>query len=462
MSLNPDEYLFSDVAQQRAWLESGRTSAVELADLAHAALVEHAAPLSAIATLATERAKAEAHAVDAAPSAYDRALRGIPYGAKDLLATHDLPTTWGVPFLRDQQFAEDATVLRLLGAAGAVLAAKLSMVEFAGIAYEQPNASISGPGKNPHDPDYWAGGSSSGSGSAVGCGALPFAIGTETWGSILTPASYCGIVGFRPTFGLVSRYGAMALSWSMDKIGAMAHSVQDCIAVMQVIGVPDKHDPQHSGRRFAYNAEKYAGKRWRIGILEDEIADSDPDVARAHEAQIARLEALGTVERVTLPDLPYNEVAATVILAEAGSALEDFIESGQVSELAAPEGRVIPYAFHAIRANDYIRALRVRSRIAAALADLLTKYDVLVAPATQNTATGIATPHSSESDTHRRNALSAASNLAGLPAISLPIGRDAKGLPIGMSLVGDAFADGDVLHLAAQLDGTWERRIERR
>ena len=125
-----------------------------------------------------------------------------------------------------------------------MLTAKLAMVELAGGAgYRQPNASLTGPGHNPRDPDYWAGGSSSGSGAAVACGALPYAIGSETWGSILKPAAYCGVVGARPTYGLVSRRGAMALSWTMDKIGPLARSVEDCARVLEAIGVPDPRRP---------------------------------------------------------------------------------------------------------------------------------------------------------------------------------------------------------------------------
>src|SRR5207245_10005314 len=142
-------------------------------------------------------------------------LHGIPYGVKDLLAAKGYPTTWGAEPYRSQSFDEDATVVARLGAAGAVLVAKLAMVELAGgMGYSQANASFTGPGKTPWSVDYWRGGSSSGPVSAVAAGLVPFAIGSETSGSILTPAAYCGITGLRPTYGLESRHGAMALSWT--------------------------------------------------------------------------------------------------------------------------------------------------------------------------------------------------------------------------------------------------------
>src|SRR5205085_450342 len=163
--------------------------------------------------------------------------------AKDLLAARGAPTTWGAPPYRDQVFDEDATVVRKLGRAGAILAGKLAMVELAGGGgYRYPSASLQGPGKTPWDPECWSGGSSSGSGAAVAAGLVPYAIGSETSGSIVTPASYCGVTGLRPTYGLVSRHGAMALSWTLDKLGPIAHSAEDCALILEAIAGPDPHD----------------------------------------------------------------------------------------------------------------------------------------------------------------------------------------------------------------------------
>ncbi len=185
---------------------------------------------------------------------YRGPLHGIPYGAKDLLATKGIPTTWGAAPLRNQVFDYDATVIRKLRDAGAVLAAKMAMVEMAGgMGYESFDASFSGPGLNPWDTTRWAGGSSSGSGAAVAAGLVPFAIGSETWGSILVPGSFCGLAGLRPTYGRVSRHGAMALSWSMDKLGPLCLTADDCGLVLDAIAGPDPLDATTTNRHYRYD-----------------------------------------------------------------------------------------------------------------------------------------------------------------------------------------------------------------
>ena len=181
---------------------------------------------NALVTLTAERALATARQAEAdiAAGRSRSLLQGIPWGAKDLLATGGgIPTTWGAAPFRDQQFDHDATVITRLEAAGAPLAGKLAMIELAGgMGYIHPDASLTGPPKNPWDPGRWTGGSSSGSGAAVAAGLVPFAIGSETWGSILIPANNCGLAGLRPTYGRVSRHGAMALCWTLDKLGPCA------------------------------------------------------------------------------------------------------------------------------------------------------------------------------------------------------------------------------------------------
>jgi aspartyl-tRNA(Asn)/glutamyl-tRNA(Gln) amidotransferase subunit A len=180
-------------------------------------------------------------------------LQGVPFGAKDLLSAAGFPTTWGARPFRSQVFADDATVLRRLAGSGAVLCAKLSMVELAGGGgYRFASASLTGPGLNPWDPTRWSGGSSSGSAAAVAAGLAPFALGSETWGSIGVPCAFCGVTGLRPTYGLVSRTGAMALSWSMDKIGPIARTAEDCAHILQVIAGGDMDDPGSAGRSFHF------------------------------------------------------------------------------------------------------------------------------------------------------------------------------------------------------------------
>ena len=200
---------------------------------------------------------------------YLGSLHGIPYAAKDLLSTNDgSRTTWGAkPFL-NQSYEIESTIITKLNSAGAILCAKTSMVEFAGgMGYQQPNASVFGPGINPWNKSFWSGGSSSGSGSAVAAGIIPFAIGSETWGSILSPASNCGITGLRPTFGIVSRYGSMVLSWTLDKIGPLALSSNDIEIITQNIIGKDNKDPYSIENSF--NLKNQIPKNLKIGIPDD-------------------------------------------------------------------------------------------------------------------------------------------------------------------------------------------------
>src|SRR5438128_1551257 len=230
-----------------------------------------------------------------------------PEVAKDLLATSGgIPTTWGAAPFRDRCFDYDATVIRRLEDAGAVLVAKLAMVEFAGgMGYRQPTASFTGPGISPWAPDAWSGGSSSGSGSAVGAGLVPFAIGSETWGSILGPSTYCNVTGLRPTYGRVSRHGAMALCWTLDKLGPMALTADDCGLVLDAIAGADPRDPTAIDRPYRYEAAD-TGRRFRFGVVKGSADAAEPAVRDAVLASLDTLRALGTVEEITLPDLPYE------------------------------------------------------------------------------------------------------------------------------------------------------------
>ncbi|MGH7137869.1 MAG: amidase, partial [Pirellulales bacterium] len=234
----PANVAWATVRELGARLRAGEFTSLELTKFVLDRIEQKARPLNAVVTVTADLAHEQARQADAERSAgRDRGpLHGIPYGAKDLLATRGIATSWGAAPFKEQLIDEDAAVIRRLREAGAVLVAKLAMVELAGgLGYDQANASFTGPGLNPFNPAAWSGGSSSGPGSAVGIGAVPFAIGSETSGSITTPAGYCGIAGLRPTYGRVSRHGAMALSWSMDKLGPMARTADDCGLVLAAI-----------------------------------------------------------------------------------------------------------------------------------------------------------------------------------------------------------------------------------
>lgn len=405
---------------------------------------------NAVVTVMRERALVAARRAESeiAAGRWRGPLHGIPYGAKDLLAAAGAPTTWGAAPLRRQTFDTDATVIQKLEAAGAVLVAKLAMVELAGgMGYRQPNASFTGPGKSPWGADAWSGGSSSGSGSAVAAGLIPFAIGSETWGSILSPAAYCGVTGLRPTYGRVSRHGAMALCWTLDKLGPLGLTADDCGLVLAAIAGPDARDPSAADRTFTHDASETPGRRFRFGVLRDVADDAEPAVREAFRHSLDTLAKLGTVEEITLPELPYDAIARTILFAEAASAFEDMIGRGEIAELTAPEDHYTAYARDAILAKDYIKALRLRGVVMREADRVLARLDALVAPGRPATAP----PLEGEFRSLHRPALDpmgAIGNMAGLPAVAVPNGFSENGLPTSLQFMGRAWADDTVLAAA--------------
>ena len=402
---------------------------------------------NAVVTLMPERALRQAREAERelANGHWRGPLHGIPYGAKDLLAATGAPTTWGAAPLRAQTFEADATVIRRLEAAGAILVAKLAMVELAGgMGYRQPNASFTGPGISPWGADAWSGGSSSGSGSAVAAGLVPFAIGSETWGSILSPAANCGVTGFRPTYGRVSRHGAMALCWTLDKLGPLALSADDCGLVLAAIAGPDPHDPSAADRPFAYDAGEPTARRFRFGVLRGVADGAEPAVREAFARSLDTLAKIGAVEEFTPAELPYEAVTRTILFAEAASAFEDMIESGAITGLTAPEDHYSAYARDAILAKDYIKALRLRALVMREADRLLARVDALVGPS----RSGVATPLDREFRTAAPvtgDTMGAIGNGAGLPAVAVPNGFSDAGLPTSLQFMGRAWEDNTVL-----------------
>ncbi len=381
-------------------------------------------------------------------------LQGIPFGAKDLLSVAGRATTWGARPYAKQVFDYDATVTTRLARSRAVLIGKLSMVELAGGGgYRYAAASMFGPGLNPWDPTRWSGGSSSGSGSAVAAGLVPFAIGSETWGSILTPSAYCGVTGLRPTYGLVSRYGAMALSWTMDKIGPMCRSAEDCGLVLRVIAGGDSNDPGSAGKSFYY-APQFAPafKDLRVGFAASDFEEWAEPAARPDLANsLENLRGLGLqLKAALLPDFPYGAVAGLIIDVEGSTIFEHLIESGRVDELADQKQIAGLKAGLEVPAKDYLKAMRIRRLIQQELRKLFIDFDVLVAPATRGPAPKITDPLDRRSAglpkprSRGLSELGAAGNLAGLPALCLPCGF-AGGLPIAIQLVGRPFSENTLL-----------------
>jgi aspartyl-tRNA(Asn)/glutamyl-tRNA(Gln) amidotransferase subunit A len=446
--MRDSDLIFAPIPVLGAKLRSGDVSAVELAKFFLDRLETHGPKYNCVVTATRALALEQAAKADAELKAgRDRGpLHGIPYGAKDLLATKGIPTTWGCAPYKDRVIDRDAAVVRKLRDAGAVLVAKLSMVEVAGgMGYRQANASLTGPGRNPWKPSQWSGGSSSGSGSAVAAGLVPFAIGTETWGSITTPSSYCGLTGLRPTYGRVSRAGAMALSWTLDKIGPMCHTAHDCGLVLDAIAGPDPDDLSASERPYAYPPADAPGRPWRLAVLKDGVANSQPEVKANFQRALDALKALGTVEEVELPDLPFGAVASTVLAAEKASAFEEMVESGVVAGLTAPEDRTGGFAVQSVLATDYLRAQRVRSRLCRELDAWLAPFDAVL---TVPTADSAPTADGPWGGSYAHKSMGGPGNVCGTPALVVPTGLTKDGLPTALQLDGRAYSENRLLALA--------------
>jgi aspartyl-tRNA(Asn)/glutamyl-tRNA(Gln) amidotransferase subunit A len=407
---------------------------------------------NAVVTVTRERAMIQARRAESEIGAgrYRGPLHGIPYGAKDLLATSGgIPTTWGAAPFREQRFDFDATVIRKLEEAGAVLCAKLAMVELAGgMGYRQPNASFTGPGINPWNREAWSGGSSSGSGSAVAAGLVPFAIGSETWGSILSPAGYCGIAGLRPSYGRVSRHGAMALCWTLDKLGPLCLAAEDCGLVLEAIAGADPADPSTSDRPWRFETAGVTERRFRFGVIKGVTAGCDEAVVASFERSLEILRGIGSIEEMALPELPWEAITRTILHVEAASAFEDFIAEGKVAQLTAPEDHHSVYARDAILAKDYVKALRLRGQMAREADRVLSRFDALVGPGRATVAPGLDQEFRSAIRGSAPDVMGAIGNGAGLPAICVPNGFGDRGLPTSLQFMGRVYEENTILGAA--------------
>jgi aspartyl-tRNA(Asn)/glutamyl-tRNA(Gln) amidotransferase subunit A len=466
-----DDIFFAGIADLSARLKKREFSSVELVRAFAERLVAHGPRYNALALPLTEIALKRAKQVDdeLKRERFRGPLQGIPFGAKDLLSFAGHPTTWGAKPYAAQVFDETATVLRKLDKTGSVLIGKLSMVELAGGGgYRIAAASLFGPGLNPWDPTRWSGGSSSGPASAVAAGLVPFALGSETSGSIITPSAYCGITGLRPTYGLVSRYGAMALSWTMDKIGPMCRSAEDCGLVLETIAGGDSKDPGSAGKSFYYTPQ-YSRKLTdlTVGFAPDDMEWADPSLVPVLQAAMQVIRATGVqMSEVKLPDLPYGSLADMIIGSEGGAVFEPLILTGQVDDLADPSQAASLRANLGILAKDYLRAMRIRSVLKEKFHELFSSVDILVAPARYSTAPPVAEPldgpataGSGRAQSPGMRALIPAGNLAGIPALSLPCGF-AGNMPVALQLAGPAFSENTLLALGREFQARtdWHKR----
>ena len=442
--------LFEPIARLGQLLQNREISSVELTKLSLEALDTEGRALNAVAELTPELAMAQAERADRelAAGQLRGPLQGIPYGAKDLLATHGIPTRWGSPAHRDQVFEYDAVVIERVREAGAVLVAKLAMVELAGGGgYEYADASLHGPGRNPWNKECWAGGSSSGSGSAVGAGLVPFAIGSETWGSITVPSAFCNVSGLRPTYGRVPRYGAMALSWTMDKLGPMAHSAADCGLVLQAIAGYDPRDPSSGPGAFRFTAEVAAGRRFRLGVLSTDYQEFEAPEAEACFTQALQLlrDQGHTVEAATMPSFPYDQAAGTIVSAEGAASFENLIRSPQLAELRDKGQQAGLMAGLAIPAVDYLRAMQVRTLAAPSAVAIFDQFDALIAPTLLHGAPLIS---KNIRETWRDKGNGGPGNLLGWPSIAVPMGFDRDEMPLSLEFIGPPDGEAAVLSLA--------------
>ena len=466
-----DDIFWGTISEVSAALRAKEVSAVELTKAFCDRLEKLGPHYNALALSLRQTAMRKAKQVDF-DFKLDRIrspLQGIPYGAKDLLAVKGKVTAWGAKPFAAQVFDYDALVIEKLDKAGAILIGKLSMVELAGGGgYRFPSASLTGPGLNPWDRTRWSGGSSSGPGSATAAGLVTFSIGSETSGSIMTPSAMCGITGLRPTYGLVSRRGAMALSWTLDKIGPMCRSAEDCALVLSVIAGGDYEDPGSAGKSFHY-APEFARKPDEITIgyaPADFDSSADPAARAGFQEALKVVKSLGMrMAEVEIPDFPYGAMTTTIIIAEAASIFEDLVRSGKVDELADHRQAQGLKTGLDISATEYLRAMRVRALVQDAFRDLFLNVDFLLAPTLQTTAPDVTAALDSgpalatAPKSRGLNGLIPAGNLAGLPALSLPCGF-AEGLPIGISLVARPFYENQLIAIgkAFQSHTDWHRR----
>ncbi len=424
-----DDLAFWSVRELGELIRTKQVSSVELTAMYLNRLKTYGPKLECVVTLTEDLAMAQARRADEeiASGRYRGPLHGIPYGAKDLLSTKGIKTTWGSVPYKEQVFDEDATVIRRLEDAGAVLVAKLTLGELA-----WGDVWFGGMTRNPWNYDEGSSGSSAGSASATAAGLVGFAIGSETWGSIVSPSTRCGTTGLRPTFGRVSRHGAMALSWSMDKLGPICRTVEDCALVLAAIMGSDGKDATVVDAPFSYNADADL-QAVKIGYIKSAFDSLSGPYRRSADSVLTVLQSLGAkLIPVELPSgYPVNDLSI-ILSAEAGAAFDELTRSGQDDLLVRQIKNAWPNVFRASRfipAVEYIQANRNRALVMNEMRNLMKQVDVYVAP-----------PFEGD------NLL--LTNLTGHPCVVLPNGFSDKGTPTSITFTGNLFDEGTLLVVA--------------
>lgn len=426
ISLQPDALPFSTALQLGALLKAKKITSTELTKLYLERLKTYSPKLLNVITLTEDLALEQASKASAEIRAgkYKGPLHGVPYGAKDLFDTKGIKTTWGAEPYMDRVATYDATVVEKLRDAGAVLVAKLSMGALA-----QGGLWFNGMTKTPWNYERTSSGSSAGSGSATAAGLVGFSIGTETLGSIISPSTACGVAGVRPSFGRVSRYGAMALSWTMDKPGPICRSIADCAEVLKAIAGPDGKDltlletPLHWDPAQPLSSMK-------IGYIESEFTSAREPQKKLYDAALDVLRKQGAkLDPMQLPDYPYQQIRL-VLTAEAAAAFDDLTRDHGIDKLKGQAPFDWPNSFRQARtipAVEYIRAQRARTIFMEKMAVFMKGWDAFVSPTNSGSLT--------------------ATNLTGHPQCVVPCGF-VEGLPQGLLFTSRLFDEGACMRVA--------------
>jgi Asp-tRNA(Asn)/Glu-tRNA(Gln) amidotransferase A subunit family amidase len=417
-------YSIGDLAEL---IRTKQMSSVELTVFFLERLEKFGPKLECVITLTKERALRHASLADKEISEgkYRGMLHGIPFGVKDLLSTKEYKTTWGATPFKDQVINEDATIIKKLEEAGAVLLVKLTMGALA-----WGDVWYGGKTRNPWDLTKGSSGSSAGSASAVSAGLVPFAIGTETWGSIVSPSTVCGVTGLRPTYGRVSRTGAMALSWSMDKIGPICRNVEDLAIVFNKIYGPDNIDQTLYDVPFNYSYNVDLSKL-KIGYLKNDF-DGEYDFHKNDSLTLKKLKDLGAdLIPIELPKIDVESLSF-ILSAEAAAAFDELTRTNKDKLLVRQIKKAWPNVFRSARfipAVEYINANRIRSLLIQEMQELMEGVDIYLAP-------------SWEGD----NLL--LTNLTGHPCVVLPNGFSEDGTPTSINFMGKLFDEGTLIAVA--------------
>ncbi|MFA5972405.1 MAG: amidase [Lentimicrobiaceae bacterium] len=430
MPAEKNELAWYSVADLSVLVHTRKISSVELTRFFLDRLKKYGDTLHCVITLTEELAMKQAQKADAdlARGINHGPLHGIPYGIKDLFAVEGYKTTWGAAPYKDQTRVGNATVVKKLEEAGAILLAKFSLGSLA-----MDDVWFGGLTRNPWDLNQGSSGSSAGSAAATAAGLVPFAIGTETWGSIVSPSTRCGVTGLRPTYGRVSRTGAMALSWSMDKVGPICRSAFDCALVFNSLLGSDGFDQSVTDYPFNYNSS-IDFKKLKVGYLKSLFEKDDEN--RANDSiSLSEIHNMGiNFTAVSLPDsatIPVNSLAI-ILVAEAAAAFDDLTRTNKDDELNLQDKNAWPNIFRAaqfIPAVQYIQANRLRYKLIQEMYAVMKQYDVIITPSFAGNQ-------------------SLLTNLTGNPCVVVPNGFDKKGHPTSISFIGNLYDEAVLLAFA--------------